>query len=132
MGADVAGGGVAFDAPDLLANLDALTTEGLDVLPWGVIVMDRTGRVTGYNRSESDRSGLSAARVIGRHFFTDVGPCTDNELIARRFEDAARRGEPLDVSLDYVFSFRLRPTPVRLRLLAGARAPRQYLVVRSR
>lgn len=127
-------GGNADDAqlrdPGLLDVLEAATD--LDTFACGVIAMDRTGRVVGYNRVESERAGLQVARVVGRHFFTDIGPCTNKYLVSERFDEAARSGTDLDVTLDYVFTFRMRPSPVRLRLLARAGAPRQYLVVATR
>jgi photoactive yellow protein len=88
-------------------------------------VMDRDGRVIGYNRAESELSGLPADGVIGRNFFVEIGPCTNNYLIAQRYQDS----EDLDEQLDYVFTYRMAPTPVRLRLLARRGSPRQYLAV---
>lgn len=127
-GSDRAGGAVAppdFHDRDLLARLDARPLDGFDDLRFGLIVMDRRGVVVGYNAFESNRAGIPAARVLGRDFFVDVGPCTDNHLVAGRY----RREERLDEEIDYVFTLRMRPTPVRLRLLAAPGSPRQYLAV---
>jgi photoactive yellow protein len=90
--------------------------------------MDRSGDVIGYNALESRRAGIPAERVMGRNFFLDVGPCTNNYLVAQRYQDS----EELDEQLDYVFTFRMAPAPVRLRLMARAGSTRQYLAVRSR
>jgi hypothetical protein len=47
--------------------------------------------------------------------------------------DLLARLEPdLDDTIDYVFTFRMAPTPVRLRMLARAGAGHQYLVVSGR
>ncbi len=118
----------SFDDPGLLDALEAVAVDRLDEIGFGLIVMDRSGGVTGYNASEAKRSGLAADRVLGRNFFLDVGPCTNNYLVAQRFLDC----EELDEQLDYVFTFRMTPTPVRLRMLARAGSPRQYLAVRAR
>lgn len=118
---------IGFDAPDLLALLDEPDAD-IDALPFGVVVMDRSGSVTAYNRAESELSGLDPAAVIGRHFFEQVGPCTNNYLVAQRYADDAE----LDVTIDYVFTFKMAPTPVRLRMLAAAGAGRQYLAVQRR
>jgi photoactive yellow protein len=100
--------------------------------------MDRNGQVLGYNRAESELSGLPVGAVIGRNFFVEVGPCTNNYLVAQRYADA---GGPdaggdgagdLDEQLDYVFTYRMAPTPVRLRLLARRGSSRQYLAVEPR
>jgi photoactive yellow protein len=114
-----------FHTPDAQRQLDAMTVAQLDALAFGVVRMDHDGVVTFYNASEASVSGLSGPRVLGKHFFQDVAPCTNNYLVAQRYAD-----EPeLDASLDYVFTFRMRPTPVRLRLLRSASSVHQYLLV---
>ncbi|HEY0718019.1 MAG TPA: PAS domain-containing protein [Streptosporangiaceae bacterium] len=117
-----------FGDPGLLDALESVAPDGFDDLGFGLIVMDRDGRVTGYNRAESELAGLPVQEVTGRNFFVEIGPCTNNHLIAQRYRDA----EALDEQLDYVFTYRMAPTPVRLRLLARPGSPRQYLAVRLR
>lgn len=117
-----------FDDPDLLDVLEASAMEAFDDLDFGVITMDRSGDVIGYNTYESERAGIPQVKVLGRNFFETVGPCTNNYLVRQRYLD-----EPdLDDSLDFVFTLRMAPTPVRLRLLARAGSERQYLAVRFR
>jgi photoactive yellow protein len=117
--------GWAFNDPGLLAKLEAADDATLDTAPFGVVAMAIDGKVTSYNAAESRLSGLSPSSVIGRHFFSDVAPCTNNYLVAHRFET-----EPtLDVSIDYVFTLRMRPTSVRLRLLNQSGHQRMFLVV---
>lgn len=117
-----------IDDPDLAERLESAGQHELDALGFGVIAMDRTGSVVAYNAFESELSGLSADRVVGRNFFEAVGPCTNNFLVAQRFADE----DELDETLDYVFTYRMRPTPVRLRMLARAGADRQFLLVERR
>jgi photoactive yellow protein len=114
-----------FAEPGLLDALESAPPDSIDDFDFGLIVMDRDGRVLGYNQAESQLSGLPAGEVIGRDFFVEIGPCTNNYLIAQRYRDS---GE-LDEQLDYVFTYRMAPTPVRLRLLARHGSPRQYLAV---
>ena len=123
-----ASGKWAFDAPGLLDMLEEFPPHRIDEIGFGLIVMNRAGDVVGYNAFESKQSGLSVDRVMGRNFFSDVGPCTNNYLIAQRFLDC----DQLDEQLDYVFTYRMAPTPVRLRLMANAGSARQYLAVRYR
>ena len=118
----------AFDAPDLLDALTTFDAPALDALPFGVVGMDAAGTVVEYNAYESRRAGISRDRVIGRHFFSEVAPCTNNYLVATRFEE-----EPaLDAVIPYVFTLRMRPTPVELRLLRAPGAGRMYVLVRPR
>jgi photoactive yellow protein len=117
-----------FGDPGLLDALESVPPGGIDDVGFGLIVMDRDGRVTGYNRAESELSGLPVSEVTGRNFFIEVGPCTNNYLIAQRYADAG----DLDEQRDYVFTYRMAPTPVRLRLMARRGSSRQYLAVRLR
>lgn len=117
-----------FDDPDLLDRLEALELSEFDTWEFGLIAMDRTARVIWYNENESRRAGMTRERVVGHVFFDDIAVCTNNYLVAQRYLD-----EPdLDAQLDYVFTLRMRPTPVRLRLLAREGSDRQYLAVRDR
>ena len=118
-----------FADPGLLDTLESASLDVIDDFGFGLIVMDRDGRVLGYNQAESKLSGLPADEVIGRNFFVEIGPCTNNYLVAQRYQDSASQETSLDEQLDYVFTYRMAPTPVRLRLLARPGSPRQYLAV---
>lgn len=119
---------IMFSATDLLEQLEGMALAELDALPFGVIALTADGNVIAYNQAEASLSGLTAARVIGRHFFTSVAPCTNNYLVAQRFETE----HMLDVTIDYVFTLRMAPTPVQLRLLKHPKASRMYLAVQRR
>jgi photoactive yellow protein len=125
-----------FGDPGLLDALESVPADRIDDLGFGLIVMGRDGGVTGYNEAESKLSGLPVDEVVGRNFFVEIGPCTNNYLVAQRFHDAAASdtaaGAELDEELDYVFTYRMAPTPVRLRLMARSGSPRQYLAVQLR
>jgi photoactive yellow protein len=118
-----------FDQPDILTDLETMGGPELDHLDFGVIGFDAEGVVRRYNRRESELAGLSRERVLGTHLFTTVAPCMNNYLVAQRFEDAASSGTSLNAALDYVFTLRMRPTQVKLRLLASPRASLRYVLV---
>jgi photoactive yellow protein len=115
----------SFTGSDLLDRLEAADDAGLDAAPFGVVAMTEDGVVSSYNGAESRLSGLTPAKVVGRHFFSAVAPCTNNFMVAHRFET-----EPaLDAVVDYVFTLRMQATKVRLRLLKQPGRRRMYLVV---
>jgi photoactive yellow protein len=118
----------AFDSPSLIGWLEAASPADLDRLPYGLIAMARDWTVMHYNRTESALSGLTPARLIGRPFFATVALCMDNALVAGRFE----RANELDSLVDYVFTFKVTPVKVRLRLLKSAGARQMYLAVMKR
>jgi photoactive yellow protein len=118
----------SFTDTDLLDRLEAADDTELDALSFGVVAMSNDGAVVSYNVAEGRLSGLTPANVLGRNFFSSVAPCTNNFLVAYRFETEA----VLDAVVDYVFTLRIRPTPVRLRLLKQPERRRMYLAVELR
>jgi photoactive yellow protein len=114
-----------FDDPAARHVLDAFGQEELDALSFGVVRLNREGVVVAYNSAERAVSGLRAVHVLGHRFFEAVAPCMNNYLVAQRFLD-----EPeLDASFVYVLTYRMKPTPVRLRLLQAASSPNGYVLI---
>ena len=119
---------VDFRSPTLFAWLENATAEALDSLTFGVVAIARDGSVERYNLAESKLSGLTPSRVVGRNFFTSVAPCTNNFMVAHRFETESE----IDDVINYVFTFRIAPLKVRLRLLKRSGAECAYLIVETR
>jgi photoactive yellow protein len=120
---------VRFDQPDLAATLSSLSDAELDDLEFGVIAIDAEEVVCRYNALESKMAGLSPDRVVGKPLFDVVAPCMNNYLVAQRLQDAASAGEPLDAVVDYVLTLRMRPTKVKLRLLAVPGDAHRYVLI---
>ena len=113
-----------FGASDIATMLVSMTDEELDCVAFGVVEMNHQSTVLRYNAVESRYSGLPRDRVVGRHFFRDVAPCSNNRLVAQRYEL-----EVLDETIAYTFSLRMKPVPVTLRMLKPADIDRMYLLV---
>ena len=120
---------IAFDQPKILDEIRSLSDDALDGLDFGVIGVDADGFVRTYNSEESRLAGLSRERVLGTPLFTTVAPCMNNYMVAQRFEDALQNGSFLDATIDYVFTLRMRPAKVKLRLLAAPAVPLRYVLV---
>ncbi len=118
-----------FDQPDLLASLEAMGDTELDALGFGAIGFHPDTVVCRYNAYESRAAGLSPSRVLGLPLFSVVAQCMNNFLVAQRFDDAAEAGQPLDTTVDFVLTLRMRPTPVKLRLLATPGVERRYVLI---
>ena len=108
-----------------LAQLRDMDAAQLDELPFGVVGLDSDGIVEVYNRTEATNAGLDRDEVIGSSFFLSVAQCMNNFMVAQRFEDE----DELDTVLAYILTFRMRPTPVRLRLLKQADHGRRFVLV---
>lgn len=116
----------AFNAPEFLPRLALLSNAELDCLDFGVVEMALDGTVLRYNRTESEQAGLAPEQVIGRNFFQEVALCCNNQHVAQRYEQPS-----LDETIEYTFSFRMKITPVTLRMLKDAGATVMYLLVRQ-
>ena len=115
---------MTFDDVSIIEMLSTMDEAALDGLPFGAVGLDSENMVELYNAHEERYSGLPRGIVVGRHFFSDVAPCMNNYMVAERLAEAL-----LDVTLPYVLTFRMRPTPVRLRLLRASEAPRRWVLV---
>ena len=120
---------INFHAPDLLTILQQSSAAELGQLEFGVIGFDLDGVVKIYNATESGYAKFDSKRVIGTDLFNYVAPCMNNYLVAHRFRDSREQGIFLDESLDYVLTLRMRPTKVKLRLLAHPAHELQYILV---
>lgn len=120
---------IMFDQPDITALLVAMDDAALDALNFGVIGFDIDGRVRRYNTFESKAAGLGVERVLHQDLFTVVAPCLNNFMVAQRFADARETGMPLDDTINYVLTLRMRPTKVKLRLLSDPMSELAYVLV---
>lgn len=115
---------VSFEAVTLSA-LEAMSPEECDALSFGVVGFSADTIVQVYNTTEARMSGLDPSTVMGVPFFDAVAQCMNNFMVAQRFED-----EPdIDAIVPYVLTLRMRPTKVRLRLLAQAGMQRRYVLI---
>jgi len=108
-----------------LNDLERMNGTDRDALPFGVVGIGADTIVRVYNATEARMSGLDPSTVIGVPFFDAVAQCMNNFLVAQRFED-----EPsIDDIIPYVLTLRMRPTKVRLRLLADPEVPCRYVLI---
>lgn len=104
---------MTFDEPELINKLTKLTDTEYDQLPFGLVKLSNDGQVEFYNKYESELAGLQPDDVINRNFFTEIAPCTNNYMVAQKFLDESN----LDEIINYIFTYKLNPTKVTLRLL---------------
>lgn len=76
----------------------------LDRQPFGVIRLDRKGKVLSYNLYEERQARRKRQDVIGKNFFTDIAPCTRVKEFYGRFLLGVERRE-LNATFGFVFHF---------------------------
>jgi photoactive yellow protein len=89
---------------ELLRQVDQLKEQDLDSLPFGLIQLDRAGRILKFNQTEAKMARISRERQIGRNFFDDVAPCTKVKDFYGRFMVGLRE-RSLYETFGFVFKF---------------------------
>ena len=102
------------DTVDVVYGADTLSHAELDALPYGMIQLDRAGRILRYSSAESQLSGLTAAECVGRSFFDEIAPCTHVAAFHGQFLEGVRL-EQLDTVFNFTFAF-VPPRDVRVHM----------------
>ncbi len=92
----------------------ASAVQDVDDLPFGVIVVDRSGTITEYNTYEAKMTGFSKERVLGRNFFHDVAPCTAIKEFEGRFADFLTSHATSVEPFEFTFPFAKGPQRVSI------------------
>lgn len=87
------------------AQVTTLSDAELDALPFGVICLDREGRVLRYNLAEARMARLDRAQVVGKHFFRRIAPCTATPEFEGRVQAFFAGSQPLE-RFSYLFDFK--------------------------
>lgn len=100
---------------NLSQQIPSIDFATLELLPYGIIVLDGSGTVLHYNSREEQIAGRSRNDVLGRNFFTEVAPCTQVQEFHGRFIEAMRT-EGSTAEFKFHFPFPGRPREVEIAL----------------
>jgi photoactive yellow protein len=99
----------------LTNDVDGMSLEQLDRLPFGAIQLNPQGTILKYNSYESELAHVSRESVLGKNFFTQVAPCTNVQEFHGRFL-AGARARTLHEKFRYRFAFLHKPVDVVITL----------------
>ena len=119
------------EASTLLYAADEMAPEELDNLPYGMIQLDAGGRILRFNAVESRLAALPQEEQIGKHFFTEVAPCTKVQEFYGRFKEGVVR-ESLDSAFQFHFAFKQNPRDVTVRLFYSKRTRTVWVMISDR
>ena len=109
------GSGATFEEQDIVSRVEQLSPDELDSLPFGVIKLDASGKVSFFSETEAEHSGYGDRPAIGRPFFTEIAPCMGSPDFLRRYEQAHTE-RTLDVLFEHVGDFADRTRVLTIRL----------------
>jgi len=84
---------VKFGSDDITSTMRRLSDAQIDELAFGGIEVDENGKILRFNAAEGEIVGVDPQKVIGRNFFKDVAPCTDQEDFYGRFKEGVKKGD---------------------------------------
>ncbi len=93
-------------------NVDFAT---LDLLPYGIIVVDEEGKILYYNAREEEIANRQREDVLGKNFFSEIAPCTQVQEFYGRFKETMHRAG-LVADFHFRFPFPERPREVEITL----------------
>jgi photoactive yellow protein len=108
-----------MSAGDLRAWIEGLPPSRIDELPFGVIRLDRAGKVVLFSRVEAMQSGFGDRPAIGRTFFTELAPCMGAPAFMERLARAEREGA-LDITFESVGDFADADRELRVRVISAS------------
>ena len=118
-------------AKGILYNLGYLSRDQADAAQFGIVKVDDQGQILLYNRYESELAGFPVASAEGKNFFTQVAICTNNRLFFGKFKDGVASGH-LDVSFNYVFTYKMKPTNVIIQLYRDQASSTNWIFVKKK
>lgn len=119
-----------FDDPNVGENLHKASKRQLDAADFGIVGVDDEGVVEFYNQYEAELAGVTPEEAMGRNFFTQLAPCSNNRIFLGRFKSGVRSNQ-LDESFTYTFTYKMRPTLVDIRLYRDSTGS-NWVLVRKR
>ncbi len=114
----------------VVTSLGKLTRADVDALDFGAVKLDDDGTGLIYNRYQSQLASVDPLDAEGRSCFTEVAPCTNNRLFAGRFQ-AGVANDSLSEAFGYTFTYRLRPTMVRIEMHRDSASGDNWLFVKK-
>lgn len=106
---------LSFGQSDIDQQLQNLTLEEIDSLPFGVIEVDSLGTILKFNQTEAELAKKNKEEVIGKNFFNDIAPCAKTPEFYGKFLEGVKN-KNLNVMFEYVFDSKNSATKVKVHM----------------
>lgn len=101
---------------DVGSIVNRIPEKSKDNVPFGLIKLDKTGKVLEYNMAQAMIAGISPEQAIGQNFFLDLAVCTQRPEFFGKFKEGVDLGL-LNTVFDFTFDLRMSPTRVRVHMV---------------
>ena len=107
---------IPFGSQDL-DNILNREPQRAEYLPFGAVMLERSGRIVKYNKAECQISSRTPEDMSGKDFFNDVAPCAKGKRFHGEFLKFHRTGQ-LNVMFAYKFAYKGADVGVKIHLKA--------------
>ncbi len=105
---------IPFGSQDI-DNILSREPQRAEYLPFGAVLLDRTGKIVKYNKAEGLISNKVPADVIGMDFFNQVAPCAKGKRFHGEFIKFHRSGQ-INTMFDYKFAYKGTEVNVKIHM----------------
>ena len=107
---------IPFGSQDL-DNILSREPQRAEYLPFGAVLLDRSGKIVKYNKAEGLIAGRSPEEMMGKDFFNEIAPCAKGKRFHGEFLKFHRSGQ-INVMFDYKFAYKGANVGVKIHLKA--------------
>ncbi len=118
---------IDLDIADLAAAIEELSQADIDGLPFGVIAVDRLGKVLLYSRTEREQSGYCGPGPVGQNLFR-IG-CFAGSFRSR-IEEALQAGK-VDLEIGWFGDYADPGRSLRIRVQSGQSGKLWFFIERD-
>jgi len=98
-------GEMRFVNDELLQKLQTFSSTEIDKLEFGVISVDDKGIIKMFNQYEGERANVDPKTALGKNFFTEIAPCTNNQIFYGSFKKGVDERR-MDLIFPYTFTYK--------------------------
>ncbi|WP_041397211.1 photoactive yellow protein [Spirochaeta africana] len=120
---------IKFGSDDIGNVMAEIGDSKINDLAFGAIKLDKDGRILSYNQAEGAITGRDPKEVIGKNFFTEVAPCTNQPEFYGKFKQGVA-ADNLNTMFEYVFDYQMTPTKVKVHMLKAQMGDGYYIFVK--
>ena len=110
-------------------HLLGLSEVELNALPFGIIRLDKTGKILYYNQAQADLAHRTIATTVGLNFFSDVAPCAAIKSFQGRFSEFVTAPGSRIVPFEFLFRFDWGAKKVSITMVKRAEDDTVFIVV---
>lgn len=120
---------INFGSKDIANIVSTMSAKDVDSMAFGAIKLDKSGKILSYNKAEGDITGRDPSAMIGKNFFTEVAPCTNQPQFYGVFKEGVKKDE-LNTLFEYVFDYNMKPTKVKVHMMKSLQGDGFYIFVK--